>query len=99
MQKIPKTKKEAKEKLKSPPKFFLEIEGDLGLRCSLAGAVGVRELCDNKIGILLKNGAIDIEGNPLNLSVYDNNCLEIKGNITNISIKYKTKGAAKRYED
>jgi len=90
-----KTKKEQGEKITAPPRFYLEIEGDRSLRCYLSGAVGVRELSEDKIGILLKNGALNIEGKPLNLVVYDNNCLEIEGNITNISVKYKSKSERK----
>ena len=94
-----KNDKANEEKLNSPPKFYLEIEGDRVLKCYLSGAVGVRELTDDGIGILLKNGAINIEGKRLNMSLYDNNCLEIEGNISNINVKYKAKKERKIYAD
>ena len=85
-----KTKNSPKEKIKAPPRFHLEIEGERVLRCYLSGAVGVCELSEESIEILLKNGGVKIEGKALILSAYDNNCLEISGNITNVSMKYKS---------
>ena len=86
-----KSKKPQSEKIKLPPKFYLEIIGEGCLRCYLCGALGIRELSDERIGIILKNGAVNVEGKRLKLSIYDNNSLEIEGNIDNISVKYKSK--------
>ena len=88
-----------KEKIKSAPKFYMVIEGEKGLSCRLDGAIGVREVTKERVGILLRNGSVSVEGKCLNITVYDNNCLEILGNIDNISVAYKTKRGVLLYED
>lgn len=81
------------------PSFHIEADGGLG-SCSfvLSGVVGISVFSDSYVELLLKNGKLSLEGGSIKLSVYENKCVEVKGQIECLNIVYKGKRRALSYE-
>ncbi len=87
------TEKEVKSKFnttKSVSTFFrLEaVRHRSGMSLLFSGIVGIDVFCDNEIVLKSHGCRISINGKRLNLTVFENNSLEITGRIEGVDFKY-----------
>lgn len=67
------------------PGYRIDVEGHGSfLRLSVVGVIGICELNEDTIKLFTQREALEIQGQKLSVSVFDNKVLEISGNISNL---------------
>lgn len=59
-----------------------------GLEMTVGNVVGIGEFSGNETVLLLKRGSIVLKGDLLEIGVFEDNTVEIRGRIENIEFKY-----------
>ena len=66
----------------APPVFRIEADGfHFGMQLLVTGVVGICELSDSHIVLMMKREKLKIVGKCLEVSIYERNTVEIKGGI------------------
>ena len=85
---------------KSLRSFKLSAEATVGgVRLELTDCIGIREFCDSGVILVTKRGRIEISGDKLSVTLYENHTVELFGSITDIKLCIpKKKKGGKRGE-
>lgn len=67
--------------------FKLSAEASVGgVRLELTDCIGIREFCDSRVTLVTKRGRIEILGDKLSVTIYENRTVELFGCITDIKL-------------
>ena len=85
------TEKIEKDRIAKKPFSEFHIEADrcsAGLCMYVSGVVGISELSDEAVLLKSHGGRVSVKGKRIKICVFENNTVEVKGKIEEVSFVY-----------